>query len=309
MLGGKKILITGGTGFIGTNLANALAAKNKVVALGRRSGLIPLDPRVVFIKCDITSKRFLDIIKTGSFDYIFHLAGNASQKLALDNPALDLEINFLATFKLLETIRHLKNPSRLIYASSVTVYGDSTDKKLSEENTVLQPISNYGASKLASERYLYAFVKQYGIPAITLRIFSTFGPGLNRQIVYDLISKLSKNPQEVTAFGTGKEARDFTYVDDQVKNILLIAQKAKYGGEAYNAGSGTLVTTKKVAETIVRAMRLKSKIIFTDATRVFDGFSWLADVRKMRAFGCKNTTSFENGIKVTVAWYKANFKI
>jgi len=299
---GKNILITGGAGFIGSHLANLLKTDNKVFVIGKtKPDIIP--DGVLFEVYDICDDKFLTFLENESFDYIFHFAGNASPQISLEDPEYDFQVNLLSTFKILNILKKNKSKTKFIYASSVAVYGDCKDDLLSEDSSMTLPISNYGVSKLSAEKYVCAFNKQYGVNSISLRIFSTFGPGLKRQIVYDLINKLSNNPKSLEILGDGTESRDMTFVFDQVKNIVKVAQYADYNGEVYNLGSGQAYSTKYIAELIAKTMNLNPKFIFTKNIRVFDGHTWTADIAKIKDFGCDNFTDFNEGIEETINWY------
>jgi len=300
----KRILITGGTGFLGSRLALAFAPHNTVMVLGR-SGKAP-SRKIKFIKADVRSKRFVSILATEKFDFIFHLAGNVDVGLSFLRPEYDLEENILPTLRMLEFIKEKNLKTKFVYASSAAVYGACKDNKLSEEKSVPIPISNYGVSKLAAEHYVHSFAKQYGVRAISLRIFSLYGPGQQRQIVFDFIRKLKANPVTLEIIGDGKQARDLVFVGDQVDNMLRIAEEAVYAGEVYNMGSSKLYTTIQIAKAVALAMDLSPRFIFSGSKRRFDGQRWLADNRKIRALGCKFKTSFKDGVRETVLWYEAH---
>lgn len=297
----KEILITGGTGFIGSALAKELVKHNKVLVVGRNQKTIY--PGVTFIKGDVTKKSFIKSLDLGEFDYIFHLAGNTNHNFAFSDPLKDLKINFLSTFYILEVLRRLKRRPMLIFASSVLAYGESK-KKLNEDFSLTVPTANYGASKLAAERYVYAFSRQYKIPAISLRIFSTYGPGLYQRIIYDFIKKLHENPDCLEIIGSGNEARDLVFIDDQIENIIRVAESAEYEGEVYNLGSGRAYTTKQIAGAVARSMKLNPEFIFSQKTRLFDVNITLADTNKIKKLGCKTQTSLDEGIKRMVSWYR-----
>lgn len=302
----KRILVTGGTGFIGGHLVRKLTLNNKVWVLDRTEKR-PLKG-VIFIKSDLIKKSSLSFLDKMRFDYIFHLAGNADLNFATRHPIDDFKINAGATLHLLEKIRSLKSRPKFIFASSVTVYGKCTDSKLRESRSLTTPLSNYGVSKLTAERYAFVFARQYGIPAISLRIFSTYGPGLRRQVVYDFIDKLNTNPNQLEILGDGSQARDMVYVDDQVKNIIKIAERAAYDGGVYNLCSGNLYTTKELAGYVAGAMKIKPKIIFTHKIRTFDGQSWRGDNSIIKKMGCSTPTSLAVGIGKTVSWYMREIK-
>jgi UDP-glucose 4-epimerase len=302
-LKGKRILITGASGFIGTAVTKELVKYNKVLAVGRGKEIIY--PGITFIRGDVTEESFIKSLDLGGVDYIFHLAGNTNHNLAFSDPFLDLKINFFSTFYILEALRNLdiKKRPRLVFASSVLAYGESSEK-LNEDLSPTIPTANYGVSKLAAERYLYAFSRQYQISAISLRIFSTYGPGLYQRVIYDLINKLHGNPDSLEILGTGNEARDLVFIDDQIDNIIRVAKFAAYEGEVYNLGSGKSYTTKQIAKVVAISMQLNPKLIFSQEIRSFDVKTTIADTGKIKKLGCKTKTSLDQGIKKTVDWYR-----
>lgn len=299
---GKKILITGGSGFIGLALTNALKEKNHVSVVSSK-GDFPSG--VKHIKADLTKKESLRFLKDGNFDYIFHFAGNTDHGRALSDPEFDLSINFLSTFYILEKIKNFKKKPKFIFSSTVLVYGNSKGI-LSEESSLTNPISNHGAAKLAAEKYIVSFWRQYGIPAVIFRIFSVYGPGLRRQIVFDFIKKLSSNPYQLEIIGTGKESRDLIFINDLIKNILKVAEFADYNAEIYNMGTGKSYTTTQIARTVAAAMHIKPKLFFSKKIRSFDVANTTADVKKIRKLGCKTNTTLANGVRQTVRWYMNN---
>jgi UDP-glucose 4-epimerase len=301
---GKKILVTGGTGFIGSHLAAALAEDNQVWVTGRSGQPKDLSKNITFAGVDITTEGFHELIKHEQFDAIFHFAANVDPHRSVMEPWKDFEANLLATFTLLETLRGLKKKPSLIFASSVAVYGSCKDKKLSEDSSVPAPISPYGVSKLAAEKYVYVYARDFGIPAISLRIFSTYGPGLRRQVVYDFIDKLAKNPAKLEIIGDGSQARDLVFIDDQVANIIKVSEGAQYTGEVYNLGSAELYTTKDIAMAVIKGLDIKPEIVFTGEVRKSDGQTWRADIAKMKKLGGQINVSLVAGISKTVAWYR-----
>lgn len=300
---GKRIIITGGTGFLGTHLAEKLKSRNQVWVVGKHKAVGQTGIR--FVNMDVRDGKFLDFIRRNTFDYFFHLAGNTDHELTLKNPAYEFEIDTSATFRILDVLRGVKRKPKFVFASSVMVYGEAGENKLSEDSSLTVPIDVYGASKLASEHFLRVFCRLYGLKGISLRIFSTYGPGLKRLFVYDLMSKLAGNPNKLEIMGNGREMRDLTYVEDQIGQMIRVAERADYRGEAYNLASGKLYSVKKVAEDIARSMKLKPKFVFTKNIRAFDSRVWVPDLRKIRGFGCRAATPLREGIEKTLEWYRS----
>lgn len=303
---GQRILITGATGFIGTALVKLLSKYNTVTAIVRGNKAFGTTANVSILKGDVTDPLCINSLDLAEFDYIFHLAGNTNHHLAFSDPKQDLNINFLSTFYLLEALRNLnlKVRPKLVFTSSVLAYGDS-EKKVNEELSPTIPTANYGVSKLAAERYLYAFARQYKIPAISLRVFSTYGPGLYKRVVFDFIDKLHNNPDRLEILGSGKEARDLVFIDDQIENINRVATFADYEGEVYNLGSGKSYTTNEIAKTVAESMGLDPELIFSQKIRAFDVKITIADISKIKKLGCKTKTSLRQGIEKTVNWYQS----
>ena len=303
---GQRILITGATGFIGTALVKVLTESNTVFAVVRGKKAPDIIANANTLEGDVTDPLFINSLNLAGFDYIFHLAGNTNHDLAFFDPNQDLKINFLSTFYLLEALRNLdlRVKPKLVFTSSVLAYGDSK-KKVNEEFSPTIPTANYGVSKLAAERYLYAFARQYKIPAISLRIFSTYGPGLYQRVVFDFINKMHNDPDRLEVLGSGKEARDLVFIDDQIENIIRVTKFADYEGEVYNLGSGKSYTTNEIAKVVAKSMGLDPKLIFSQKIRSFDVKVTIADIGKIKKLGCRTKTSLRQGIDKTVNWYRS----
>ncbi len=303
-LSGKKILITGGTGFIGSALAQRLAPANAVTLLARRD---ISQSAFDILCCDVSGTQFRDALVSRDWDIIFHFAANTNHQEILHDPRVDIQDNLLPAFTLLDAYRVAARKPHIVFASSVMVYGNSKEHTLSEEATVPMPIANYGVSKLCSEHYLYTFFRQYGIPGISLRFFSTYGPGLRRQIIFDFISKLSNNPSKLDVIGDGTHVRDLVYIDDQVENILSVVASAEFHGEAYNMGSGKGYSVREIAEIVAEVMHAQPVYNFDMSQRVFDGARWVADTSRIQGFGCRTNIDLSEGVRRTVKWYTSTF--
>ena len=240
----KRILITGGAGFIGSHLAeHLLAAGNSVRVLdnlstGKRENL-PAHPQLEFVQGDIRDKRLVSESVHG-MDAIVHLAAVASVQASVDDPVGTHETNFDGTLNLLEVARK-ERIRRFVYASSAAVYGDNTRLPLAEDE-ILNPLSPYAADKLAGEFYLRFYHAKYGIETTAFRFFNIFGPRQDPSSPYSgvisiFIERVSRG-EPVTVFGDGRQTRDFVYVGDLVKLLAQALSGTQTAGQVINVGRG-----------------------------------------------------------------------
>jgi UDP-glucose 4-epimerase len=208
------VLVTGGAGFIGSHLVEQLVAAGASVTVldklttGSSGNLDKVSGQVRLIKDDIQTVDWSKLLTEKDYQVFFHLVGNAYVPFSVENPDLDYRLNLGTTFQILEALRLSKWPGKFIFPSSAAVYGNPVRMPIREEDVTV-PISPYGASKLAAERYIQVYCNLYGICAASLRMFSVYGPRQRKLVVYDLIRKILENPQEIELFGDGSQVRDF----------------------------------------------------------------------------------------------------
>lgn len=290
----KKILITGGAGFIGSHLAERLLIKDAQITICDNN---ELDIKgVKFVKSDLS-----DYLKKSklSFDYIFHLAGNSSIASSIQDPLFDYEKNVRSTILLLENLRKLQIKPLLIYASSAAVYGIPQNIPISENDPVL-PISPYGISKLSAERYIAFFVREHDIKATILRFFSVYGPGQKKQTIFNLSKKIRDGEKiEIDP----RQSRDYIYIDDLIKAMILVAKNCLGEGEVYNIATGKPRTLKEVVETIERVWAIKPVVEFKKSATPL--YIEKVNISKIKKLGFKPEVEFENGIKKIKEWFEA----
>lgn len=304
-------VVTGGAGFIGSNLVEALSKRRgsgpvTVVdnfSTGSMENLSGLKDRIKIVKGDLSNPRFaLQSLKGSGADTVFHLAANYSVKRSSDEPLFDLQSNLVTTLNVLEAMRRSDIP-RIVFTSSSTVYG-STDKFPIPETAMLSPISNYGASKLAAESYIRTFSELYGIKGLVLRYANIIGPGCSHGVVRDFVDKLSENPRKLTILGNGKQKKSYLSVDDCVDATLFLAGKAgRY--DVFNVGSEDWITVDEIAGIVCDSMGLAgTKFVHTGGETGWPGdvSRFLLDVRKARRLGWKSKHSTEDSIRSTVVW-------
>jgi UDP-glucose 4-epimerase len=240
----RKVLITGGAGFIGSHLAEHLLAAGSSVRVldnlstGKRANL-PVHPKLEFVQGDIRDKRHVSESVHG-VDAIVHLAAVASVQASVDDPTGTHATNFDGTLHLLEAARQ-EHIRRFLYASSAAVYGDNTRLPLIEDE-VLNPLSPYAADKLAGEYYLRFYHAKFGIETTAFRFFNIFGPRQDPSSPYSgvisiFVERVSRG-EPVTLFGDGQQTRDFVYVGDLVKLLTQALTLKDMAGQVINVGRG-----------------------------------------------------------------------
>lgn len=307
----KRILVTGGGGFIGSHLVTALAEKNAQVTVvdnwktGQPTNLEAVSELVTLVACPLGEWLKSDELARGEFAYVFHMAANAYVPPSVANPRYDFEANVLNTFGLLEALRALPHAPRLVNTSSAAVYGNPTQMPIREDSP-LAPISPYGVSKLTGERYAAVYAQLYGMRASSVRLFSVYGPRQHKQVVYDFIRKLRADPTRIEVFGDGSQARDFIFVTDVVNAMLVVAEHAPGEGEAINVASGVVHTIADLVAGCSRALGVNPSIEFTGSVRPGDAERWEVDITALKQLGFAPQVDLARGIEMIRDWYDAN---
>lgn len=307
---GKKVLVTGGAGFIGSHLVEALLDEGAVVTtldhrpVAESENLADVADKIDMVCADLTAAPPSELAGDSGFDTVFHLAASAQVEASIENPVHDLARNAVATVNLLEALRKTSPKTSVVYTSSAVVFAGG-DKTPIKEDDATHPTTPYGVSKLASERYLAVYARLYGLPTATLRLFSVYGPRLRKQIVYDFMRRLAENPSKLEIFGDGTETRDMSYVGDAVRGLMLVAEKANLKGEAYNFASGSHVTTRQLGEEVARAFGFTPEFALTGAAHSGDTKYWFADTTRLRSLGYAPNVDIATGITRTVDWFKS----
>jgi UDP-glucose 4-epimerase len=271
----KKVVVTGGAGFIGSNLCRTLLKNGaKVTAYDNLySGKIEfiedlMDKGLNFFRADIRDQKALEEATKNS-ELIFHLAAQTSVPFSMDNPKEDCEINVVGTVNALEAAR--KAGARVIFASSAAVYGNP-EKRPTPETYLTRPVAFYGLTKLIGENYCRFYNENYGLEVVMFRIFNVYGPDCHGAI-YDFLNKLRKNPNKLEVLGTGKQSRDFVYISDMVNALLKAAISPQAPGEVFNVGTGTTTSVAELARMIVNILELEDVDIYFTG-----GQAWAGDM-------------------------------
>lgn len=304
----KSVLVTGGAGFIGSHLSEALVANGHEVTVidnlstGSLENLTSVKDHVEFLNADIRTEGFAKYLASRQFDTIFHLAANAYVPPSVEYPLFDFETNAVSTIKLLEILRGQQRRPTLIVMSSAAVYGNPTSIPVTEADATF-PVSPYGAGKLAMERYVSVYSRIYGLRAAALRLFSVYGPRQRKQIVYDFMVKLSKDPNTLEIIGDGSQVRDLVFVEDVVSAALVVADRAQLEGEVYNVAGGLGYSTTEMADVIAAAWKLTPRYRYTGSIRAGDSEKWIASVDRLGALGFSPRFSFPEGVERTAKWF------
>ena len=281
----QTVLVTGGAGFIGSHLVDGLLTLgHKVVAvdnfeLGRFENLSHLssEPRFHFQKLDVLNREGLDeSFEQFRFTTVFHMAANSDIARGGADTGRDVRLTFLTTFEVLDAMRR-HDVRQIVFASSSAIYGDRADA-LTEDTGPLQPVSFYGAAKLAAEAYLSAFVHHFDFQAWICRFPNVAGERATHGVVYDFIQRLRKDSQRLQILGNGQQEKPYLYVRDLVEAILFIWRESTEPLNCFNIGVPGATKVTRIAEMIVQEMGLSGVAFdYTGGER-----GWIGDVPRFQ---------------------------
>jgi len=314
----KKVLITGGLGFIGSNLAIKLVELGAKVTLidslipqygGNLWNIEPIKDKVWVNISDVRDPHAMKYLVDGQ-DYLFNLAGQTSHLDSMEDPETDLEINVHAQLGILEACRHYNPGIKLVFASTRQIYGKPLALPVNESHP-LNPVDVNGINKLAGEQYHLVYNNVYGIRASILRLTNTYGPRMRvkdaRQTFLGIWIRKLLDGQPITIFGDGSQVRDFNYVDDVVDALLLAAADEKTNGEIYNLGSYETHTLSDTASLLVQLHQdgCYEYIPFPEKRKVIDIGDYCADTSKIKDhLGWQPRISLEEGLRRTLEYYE-----
>ncbi|MEW6619785.1 MAG: SDR family oxidoreductase [bacterium] len=305
-------LITGGAGFIGSNIAARLikedGSKVKILdnfSTGKMENINQFLDKIEVIEGDITNLKTVKKALEG-VNYCFHQAALPSVERSVKDPFTSNEVNITGTLNVLIAARDA-GVQRVIYASSSSVYGD-TPVLPKREDMKPSPLSPYAVTKLTAEEYCQLFYSIYGLETISLRYFNVFGPNQDPTSPYAaVISKFVTamlTGKEVLIYGDGGQSRDFTYIDNVVSANVLATKTTEGLGEIFNIACGQRVTVNELARHIARILNVEIKPQHVDP-RPGDVRHSLADISKAQAFlEYEPEVGFEEGLRLTIEWYK-----
>ena len=303
----KSYVVTGGAGFIGSHLVRELVeAGNEVLVVdnlstGRVSNLGEVVGRVSLVQADLREWLCSDGPRLRDYEGVYHLAANAYIPPSVEDPRFDFDSNLLASFDLLEALRKHAPECRLVFASTGGVYGNPLTLPIKETDPTV-PISPYGVSKLAAERYVSVYGDLYGLDARSLRFFSVYGPRQRKQVVYDLFRKIQARTGFLEVLGDGSQVRDFIYVDDLVRALTLLMERGDARGGTYNVASGKSVALSVLAELVIATSGIDSEVRYTGSIREGDAERWDVDTGLIQSLGFQSQVDLQEGLRAVWCW-------
>ena len=306
----SRILVTGGAGFIASHIIDRLLRDgHEVTAIDnfdpyydpeikrRNVALFKNDPNFNFIEGSILDKDLVDHVMEEGVDYLYHEAAQAGVRASVEDPFKPHEINGTGILILLETaVKH--NVKKFISASSSSVYGTVVYLPFDEKHPNI-PVSPYGATKVLAEHYTRVYQEIYGIPTISLRYFTVFGPRMRPDLAINIFTHAAYKNETITIFGDGNKTRDFTYISNIVEGNMKVMNK---GTGIYNIGSGERVSVRELAEKIIEFTDSRSDLVFRENVKGDAMHTW-ADITKAESeLEYSVDVDLDEGLKKYVEW-------
>jgi UDP-glucuronate 4-epimerase len=317
-LEGKRILVTGGAGFIGSHLIEKLLhLHNHVVVLDNFDDFY--DPRVkrrnlsscmkqenfVLVEGNVLDKRCLDaLFRESKFDVVVHLAAMAGVLPSIAQPALYMQINILGTQNLIDKMIKYCPQARLVFGSSSSVYGQRAGESFKESDRVDQPLSPYAASKAAGELLCYTAYHCSNLQTICLRFFTAYGPRQRPDLAIHKFCRLIDSGKPLEMFGDGSSSRDYTFISDIVDGVISACSLKLPGYEIINLGSSDPIKLKDMIAELEKALHKKADIVERSVQVGDMPYTHASIERARKLLGYEPRVDFHSGIARFVEWYQ-----
>lgn len=291
-----RLLILGSTGFIGSTLCRKM----------REAGFDVISADICdakdssYIKFDAINPNFCSLIKATKPDVLINCTGAASVPESFKDPLHDYTLNTTRIAEMLEAIRLWSPNTKFVHFSSAAVYGNPVNSPV-VETCRIKPLSPYGWHKFHAENICIESHEMFGLQTMSLRVFSAFGPGLKKQIFWDIYNK-ALNSKRLELFGTGDETRDFIFVDDIAKAVLSLIERGCFDGRAVNVANGMSSTIRYATSSLLASLNLERDIAFTGSGRLGDPLNWQADISYLSSLGYSPDFTLEQGLEKVAAW-------
>ena len=294
-----KILILGSEGFIGRTLTRSAIKKGWEVTGCDLTEATAAD--YAYYKVSLLSADLEQVFSDRSYDACINAAGSGNVPYSLAHPLSDFEANVSSVIHILEAIRKFNPDCRYLHISSAAVYGNPVQLPIMETAAQL-PLSPYGWHKQMSEQLCLEYCRQFGVRTAVTRPFSVYGPGLRKQLFWDIYQKILQSGNTLELWGTGKESRDFIFVEDLVHALWLVLEKGNMQGECYNVAAGIETTISDAAQLFIKALEKKTNLIFNQHVRPGDPLYWRADISRLASLGFTPGYSLQEGLQITANW-------
>ncbi len=313
---GKKIVITGGAGFIGSTLAGRLAEQNKIVlfdSLARNTiqhTSLQNNTNISLVQGDILDPLAVTKAFEGA-DIVVHAAAIAGIDTVIKSPVRTMEVNMIGTANVLRAAQLAGVPDRVIEFSTSEVFG-SMAYRVSEENQAVAGSAGearwvYAVSKLAGEHLAHAYFREHNLPIVTLRPFNIYGPGQTGEGAIQIFIRKALKNEPITIYGDGTQIRAWCFVDDMVDALMLALERPEAVGESFNVGNARAVTTIfGLAEAVCRVLGSSSEIVFKPPLSADIELRIPETKKAEHLLGYKAKVDLEDGIRRTADWYRVN---
>lgn len=310
----SKVVITGGAGFIGSHIAEEVAKEYEVVIIDnlddyyspdlkrRNLEILLANPNVRFIEGDITDSGLLRRVINSDVEFVYHEAAQAGVRISVENPFKPNQVNVLGTLNVLKASLDA-GVKRVINASSSSVYGKVKYLPFDEAHPTM-PVSPYGVSKLAAEHYCRVFYEVYGLPTVSLRYFTVYGPRMRPDLAISIFTQKMLANEPIMVYGDGKQTRDFTYIDDIVRVNRRLLETSAADGYAMNVGGGHRITVNDLIAHLREITESESEVVYSDKQKG-DAEHTLADTSLAgELVGYRPETTIEDGLRLYTAWHR-----
>lgn len=297
-----NVLVIGSKGFLGKHIHNYFNGLQDYETWACDVVVDYAAPR--YIQVDATNSDFTEIFAKNSFELCINCSGAASVPDSLVNPHRDFLLNTYNVFRMLDAIRKQSPSCKFINMSSAAVYGNPSQLPVKESDR-LMPISPYGQHKLMAEKICREFVEFYGLKTCSLRIFSAYGEGLKKQILWDIFNKTKKD-NSLQLYGTGAETRDFIHISDITRAVHLLSKQAAFDGEAINVANGCEVSINELVSLFTELSGWRGQIKFNGLRRAGDPVNWRADTSQINSYGYIPLVPLKDGLTRYIKWANEN---
>jgi UDP-glucose 4-epimerase len=304
---GRKLLLLGAAGFLGRAVVREFQARGWEIFGADAAPGQNAPAGIAYEQISLPSPGLAELIRRVQPDACVHAAGRASVALSMQDPAADFRDGVVVTFELFDALRQHAPGCRTVLLSSAAVYGNPVALPIREDHAPA-PLSPYGFHKWQIELLAEEFAKIFALPVASARIFSAYGAGLRRQVVWDICEKALRGGG-LKLRGTGKESRDFIHARDVASALAVLVERAPMRGERYNLASGEETTIAELAAALLPMLELGATAEFGAEENAGDPKNWRADISRLQALGYRPRVSLTEGLRGVAAFARAELGI